>query len=47
MEELSISKLSIYAGNINKYLIKLKVDENEYTIDLIYKMKEYINKNLF
>ena len=46
-EELGIGKISIFAENIDKYLIKLKVDESEFSIDLIQKMKDYIDKYLF
>ncbi len=47
MEVLGIAKLSIFAKNMDKYLIKLKVDESEFWIDLIQIMKDYIDKYLF
>lgn len=45
--ELGISKLNIHNKNLYKYLIQLRVDKNEITIDLIDKMKEYVEKHLY
>jgi hypothetical protein len=47
IEELGIQKLSIYTSDMDKYSIKLNFDEEELTINLIDKMKEYIENNAF
>lgn len=46
IKELGLSKLNIGTEDLDKYLIHLIVDENEFTINLIDKMKEYVKKHL-
>lgn len=47
LEKLGIKELNLYTENMDKYLIRLKVDENEFTINLIHEMKKYMERHSF